>query len=368
MGKKSGGREGKFDARRWEDSEDAPSYEKKRQAPLVPETKPVSATASEPEQGEEVPLTALTEATVISVTRRICSVLAGEEILDCYLASKIAAVQQSEIASGDRVLFGTKDDGNRMIQSVLPRKTFLARPDPHNPRRQRVIAANIDTVVNVVAVKNPPLRPRLIDRYLIAIQEGGARPVICVNKVDLLDEAALNEELRCLDVYRELGIDTVLCSIEDGRGLGELMANLHGGVSVFVGHSGVGKSSILKKLVASVGGEAGHAIRTAAVTAKQGTGQHTTRQATLYDLGEGTSIIDTPGIREFGLWNLDDETLRSYFPEFEAFADDCHFNDCSHSHEPQCAVKAAAEEGRMSKARLETYHRLRDELKEEGGA
>ncbi|HVT02192.1 MAG TPA: ribosome small subunit-dependent GTPase A [Thermoanaerobaculia bacterium] len=364
MGKKSGGREGKFDARRWEDSEDAPSYEKKRQAPVVPE---VPKPASDPgPQKEEAQLTGLREATVISTTRRICSVVAEDEILDCYLTSRLAAVQQSEIAPGDRVLFGTKDDGNRMIQSALPRKTFLARPDPHNARKQRVIAANIDTVVNVVAVKNPPLRPRLIDRYLIAIMEGGAKPIICVNKVDLLDDEALREELRCLDVYRDLGIETVLCSIEDGRGLDELMSKLRGGTSVFVGHSGVGKSSILKKLVTSIDGEGGGEIKTGAVTAKQGTGRHTTRQATLYDLGEGTSIIDTPGIREFGLWNLDEETLRSYFPEFDELAGDCRFNDCSHSHEPECAVKTAAEEGHISKARLDTYHRLHEELREQG--
>ena len=365
MGKKSGGREGKFDARRWEDSEDAPSYEKKRQTPLAPDTKPAAEARPETEE-TQLTLTGLREATVISTTRRICSVVAEDEILDCYLTSRLAAVQQSEIAPGDRVLFGTKDDGNRMIQSALPRKTFLARPDPHNARKQRVIAANIDTVVNVVAVKNPPLRPRLIDRYLIAIMEGGAKPIICVNKIDLLNDDALREELRCLDVYRDLGIETVLCSIEDGRGLDELMSKLRGGTSVFVGHSGVGKSSILKKLVTSIDGEGGGEIKTGAVTAKQGTGRHTTRQATLYDLGEGTAIIDTPGIREFGLWNLDEETLRSYFPEFDELAGDCRFNDCSHSHEPDCAVKAAAEAGSISKARLETYHRLRDELREQG--
>jgi ribosome biogenesis GTPase len=295
-------------------------------------------------------------------------VVASDVMLECYLPANLAAVQQSEIAPGDRVRFSVKDDGSRMIHSVLPRTTFLARPDPHNARRQRVIAANIDIVVNVVSVKSPPLRPRLIDRYLIAITEGGAKPVVCVNKVDLLGNDALREELRCLDVYRDLGVVPVLCSTRDGRGLDKLLDALRGGTSVFVGHSGVGKSTILKRLVHSVDGAEVDldGIRTAEVSQRYGTGRHTTRLATMYELGGGTAIIDTPGIREFGLWNLDDETLRSYFPEFEAFEASCKFNDCSHSHEPNCAVKDAAAGGHIAAARLDTYLRIREELKEQG--
>ncbi len=365
MVKKGSGRPGKFDGRRWEDARDtAPSYQKQRRLPSLDEIAKSLETRPASEQAVDE---SLETATVISVTRRFCSVISGDKLFECFLSAKLASVQQSEIAPGDRVRFEVKDDGSRMIHSVQPRTTFLARPDPHNARRQRVIAANIDTVVNVVSVKNPPLRPRLIDRYLIAITEGGAKPLICVNKVDLIGESELVEELRCLDAYRDLGVETVLCSTRDGRGLDELRARLRGGLAVFVGHSGVGKSTILKRLVHTVEGADIDldGIRTADVS-HHGTGRHTTRLATLYELGEGTAIVDTPGIREFGLWNLDDETLRSYFPEFEELAVSCKFNDCSHSHEPNCAVRDAARDGRISAARLDTYLRIREELREQG--
>jgi ribosome biogenesis GTPase len=231
---------------------------------------------------------------------------------------------------------------------------------------QRVIAANVDVVVNVVSVKYPPLRPRLIDRYLIAIMQGGAKPLICVNKVDLAGDEELADELACLEAYAEFGVDYVLCSSKTGLGIETLASRLRGRCSVFVGHSGVGKSSILRSIVRldeSSAIDAG-AIRTAAVSEAHGTGVHTTRLATLYDLGGGTSIIDTPGIREFGLRDLDVDTLKSYFPEFDELAVDCRFNDCSHTHEPGCAVKSAVEDEEISEGRYDTYLRLMDELKE----
>lgn len=135
---------------------------------------------------------------------------------------------------------------------------------------------------------------------------------------------------------------------------------------MFVGHSGVGKSSILRALVEQL--ELDHidtdAIRTADVSKARGTGRHTTRMSTLFDLGDGTTIIDTPGIREFGLWNMDTESLRAYFPEFDDLALECRFNDCTHTHEPGCAVKAAVEDGSLSGARYDTYLRLVDEMEE----
>ncbi|MGK2858824.1 MAG: ribosome small subunit-dependent GTPase A [Thermoanaerobaculia bacterium] len=363
MTKKKGGRD-KFDHRRWETAgEVSPSYQKRRrQITADALATPLPAAETDP-----VVEAALRDGTLISITRRIGSVLVGREIVECLLPSRMAATQQTDVAVGDRVRWWEKDDGSRWIHSILPRRTFLARPDPHYAHMQRVIAANIDVVVNVVSVKFPPLRPRLIDRYLIAIMQGGAQPLICVNKSDLLEGDELREELACLDAYSEFGVEAILCSTKSGAGIGDVIDRLRGRCSVFVGHSGVGKSTILQSIV-TLEKDTGidiAMIKTGAISEAHGTGTHTTRLAALYDLGGGTSIIDTPGIREFGLWALDVETLKSYFPEFDELAIDCKFRDCIHTHEPDCAVKDAVEAGEMSEARFDTYLRLMEELQEQ---
>src|SRR5439155_12320745 len=157
------------------------------------------------------------EGVVINVTSKRCRVYSEGEEIDCIIPREIATRQKSALTVGDRVRIA---DGK--LVEILPRLTVLARPDPLNKHLQRLVAANIDVVVHVVSVKAPPLRPRLIDRYLIAIQRGGAQPVICVNKIDLLGDPA--EELSRLDVYRKLHVPVIVCSVRTGEGLDELRA------------------------------------------------------------------------------------------------------------------------------------------------
>jgi len=291
------------------------------------------------------------EGIVISVSSARCRVFSEGQEIDCKVPAEIAVMQKSAIAVGDRVVF----DDTRRLTAVLPRRSVLARPDPLNPHLQRLVAANIDVVIHVVSVKAPPLRPRLIDRYLIAIQRGGAQPVICVNKIDLLDVDDRDNEVAKLDTYRELGVPVIACSTRTGEGLDELRGQVLGKTSALVGHSGVGKSSILNALDSRL------QLATKDVH-KRGTGRHTTSASTLYDFGQGTYLVDTPGIREFGLWDLDRESLRDYFPEFEEPAEHCRFNDCSHVHEPECEVRARVEQGQINRARYETYIRLYNDL------
>jgi len=363
MGKKKGGRD-KFDHRRWEAAGEASPLREKRRRLVSLDTIAGQVPAPEPDPVAEA---AMPDGILISITRRTARVPACQEIVAGRLPSRYAATQQTDIAVGDRLRWWEKEDGSRWIHTVLPRTTFLARPDPHYAHMQRVIAANIDVVVNVVSVKYPPLRPRLIDRYLIAIMQGGAKPLICVNKVDLASDEELADELACLDAYEDFGVEYILCSTKTGLGIATLESRLRGRCSVFVGHSGVGKSTILRSIVKL--DESSEidtsAIKTGVVSEAHGTGMHTTRLATLYDLGAGTSIIDTPGIREFGLMELDVETLKSYFPKFDELAVSCRFNDCSHTHEPDCAVKAAVEDEAISEGRYDTYLRLMDELGEQ---
>ncbi len=292
---------------------------------------------------------------VFSVSSGRCRVLRDGEELDCVIPPELAVRQKSALAVGDRVSV-TDEDGVWRLQAVLPRRTVLARPDPLHKHMQRLIAANVDVVIHVVSLKSPPLRPRLIDRFLIAIQRGGARPVICVNKVDLLTPEERDRELPKLAPYLELGVPVVGCSTKTGEGLEALRREVDGKLAALVGHSGVGKSSILNAIDERL------QLATNTLNRKRGTGRHTTTASTLYDFGGGTFLIDTPGIREFGLWDLDRDSLRDYFPEFDEPSESCRFTDCTHVHEPDCEVKAQVEAGELSHARYETYVRLWEDL------
>ena len=277
-------------------------------------------------------------------------------IVQCALPTAIAQDQRSRVAVGDRVTYGRKGD-DFLVLKVLPRRTWLARPDPLNPRLQRVVAANIDVVVQVASVVKPPLRPALLDRYLVAIQHGGALPVICINKLDLLSPAQQKRELAPLAPYRELGVPLIECSAAEGRGIDRLRDLLRGKTAAFVGHSGVGKSSLVNALSPATDAATGE------VSESRGTGRHTTTRSSLYPLDDDIRLIDTPGIREFGLWNLNAESLAEYFPEFVDFAAACRFHNCSHSHEPSCAVREAAfGDGDVSAARYRTYLRILETL------
>lgn len=290
-------------------------------------------------------------AIVMSVSSARCRVFHGGEEIDCVVPPEMAIRQKSALAVGDRVQL-VEENGIVTLKAVLPRRTVLARPDPLHAHRQRLIAANVDVVIHVVSLKSPPLRPRLIDRFLIAIQRGGAKPVICINKVDLLNAEERDTELEKLEPYLDLDVPIIGCSTKTGEGLEKLRAEVDGKMSALVGHSGVGKSSILNALDETL------QLATNTLHRKRATGRHTTSASTLYDFGEGTYLIDTPGIREFGLWDLDRNTLRDYFPEFEEPSELCRFTDCTHVHEPDCEVKERVERGELNRARYETYARL----------
>ncbi len=308
---------------------------------------------------------ALREGLVVGLTRRWAEVLPddappGAEPTGCRLSADLASRQQSAIAVGDRAVYTTATDGDPEVVRVLPRRTALSRPDPRDPGAERVVAANVDTVVIVVSVRSPPLHPRLIDRYLVAIERGGAEPLIAVNKADLLDDDALAEELRRLDPYRAAGIPVVVCKAHPETGARDveaLRAALAGKTCAFVGHSGVGKSSLANALHPALG------IAEGAVRQQDLRGRHTTTASTMHRLPGDLRVIDTPGVRYFGLADVTPDELRWMFPEFLTFAPDCRFADCTHDHEPGCAVRAAAEDGRIPKVRHETYLRLLEELR-----
>ncbi|MBI5705550.1 MAG: ribosome small subunit-dependent GTPase A [Armatimonadetes bacterium] len=244
--------------------------------------------------------------------------------------------------------------GNLKVVGLEPRRTKLARPDVANPHLERVIVANVDTVCIVVSVASPPLHPRLIDRYLIAIQHGGADPLLIVNKVDLLSGEELESELEKAVPYAALDVPIYACSTQSGEGLDALRGALAGRTCAFVGHSGVGKSSLVNALFPDLKAKVGDLM------SGYGRGAHTTSTSSLFEVGGGTRLIDTPGIRSFGLGKMSLAELLICFPEFEAYR--CKFRDCTHHHEPGCGVKAALASGAGSGERYQTYLRLLGEV------
>ncbi|MCU1324798.1 MAG: rsgA [Bryobacterales bacterium] len=213
---------------------------------------------------------------------------------------------------------------NDAVSGISPRRTVLIRTDPLNARREKVVAANVENMVIVAAITNPPLRTGLIDRYMIAAARGGIKPILCINKLDISSDTS---EVAGYD------LPMVKCSTKTGEGIQELRDMLAGSLAVLTGHSGVGKSSILNALTDS------EDARVGALSVETGKGQHTTTASRLYHLSNGARIIDTPGIREFGLGPVTLDELKAAFPEFTS--ERCRFQDCTHKLEPDCAIRDA---------------------------
>lgn len=293
---------------------------------------------------------------VVGVGRRRCMVQQGDRLVECLLNPDQAGAQHEDLAVGDEVWFRWDESGEQArLKQVLPRRTELSRPDPRRTGRRRVIVANVDVVVIVVSVVSPPLHPRLIDRYLIAVQRGGAEPVVCVNKVDLLPELD-RSELEPLESYRRVGITVIEVSASTGAGVDHLRQVLAGKTCALVGHSGVGKSSIANALEPRLEAEVGH------LSSASNRGRHTTVSSSLHLLACGTKLIDTPGVRSFSLEDMTPEEVRDAFPELEAYAASCRYRDCTHTHEPGCAVRAAAARDEVPPARYDTYLRILQDL------
>ncbi len=260
---------------------------------------------------------------------------------------RVAPSREGEAAVGDRVVVVR----GRVI-SIGERRTFLSRTDPGPGKRERVIVANVDLVVIVVSVGNPPLRPRLIDRYLAAIRHGGAEALIVVNKVDSLPSEEVARQVKTLDSFRHSGAEVKLVSAATNIGLAELIELLSGKVCVFVGHSGVGKSSLVRAISPEIDAAEG------TLSDKTGRGRHTTTGSCLYVTSDGITMIDTPGVREFGLTFKESDDLAEAFSEFHPFLGHCRFPNCKHVAEPACAILDAVQDGRIPRDRYRAYRKL----------
>lgn len=278
--------------------------------------------------------------------------LDGGELLLCQLRGKLKSKSRetSPVAVGDHVDV-LREGASGVIVGRDPRRTVLSRTTVGRAGVEQVIAANIDQLVLVFAAEAPPLRERLIDRYLVAAHKGGLTPVLFITKIDLADPEAIYARIR---VYEQLGYPIVITSTTLPYGLDAARAALAGRTSVLSGPSGAGKSSLLNALDPEL------ALRTSVVSKKTGKGGHTTTSARIYKLAGGGRVVDTPGLRELQVWDLLPEEADRYFREFEPHLGHCRFRSCRHDQEPDCAIRAAVEAGTIAATRYESYLRLFD--------
>lgn len=292
---------------------------------------------------------------IVEIRGRIFTVMSHDEYFHCKLSQEIPFELGRRLVIGDKVFFETQ--GNEgIIKGRVPRTSTLSRLRGDSQRisaaaqEKHVIAANVDTGVIVAAATDPEFHPRFVDRYLTICQNGGIEPVVCVNKCDLTDERH-----PILEWYKGIGIPVIETSAQTDQGVPELKERIRGKISVLVGNSGVGKSSLINSLIPDL-----HlAART--VSGKTGKGRHTTTSTNLYKWDDESYIIDTPGIRSLGVSHIEKSNLRFGFPEFDEFADSCKFRDCLHQHEPECAVKQAVAEQKINRYRYESYLRMLEE-------
>jgi len=262
--------------------------------------------------------------------------------------------RRKPVVVGDRVEVEFSDEGGAAVSAVKPRHSRLSRPDPLRRHREHIIVANIDAVLIVVSVREPGLHPGLIDRFLVAVESRGLEAAIVMNKVDL-DPEGTYEPVAA--TYRDLGYAVFASSAETGAALSEIRAFLQGKTTTLLGHSGVGKSSLANALDETL------ALRIGPVSEGSGQGRHTTTTVSLIPLPWGGYVVDTPGIREFGLWDMEERDIGHWFRDIEPLVHDCKFNDCLHENEPHCAVKAAVERGDLPAARYESYLRILESIR-----
>ena len=259
------------------------------------------------------------------------------------------------IAVGDRVVFtieSEKEEKTGVITKIEVRQNYIVRKSVNLSKQIHIIAANIDQVFLMITLKSPPTFPAFIDRFLVTAKAYEIKTVLVFNKIDLYNSEELVEMRSLKEVYEKIGYDCHEVVATDVGTLGNIQKIITQKVSMFSGHSGVGKSTLLNTLSPDLD------LKTANVSAQHEQGQHTTTFAEMFDLEGGAKIIDTPGIKGFGLVDIQREELSGYFIEFSVLKEQCKFNNCMHINEPQCAVKAASEKGDIAQSRYKSYLQL----------
>ncbi len=256
------------------------------------------------------------------------------------------------IAVGDIVDFELEVDNNQesgIIHHIHDRKNYIVRKSVNLSKQTHVIAANLDMVFLMITINNPPTLTSFIDRFLVTAEAYSVKTVLLFNKIDAYNQGTLDEVRYLAHIYRKIGYECIGVSAKTGKNVDKVKALMQDKVSMFSGHSGVGKSTLVNAI------EPGLNLKTKEISSQHMQGQHTTTFAEMFDLSFGAKIIDTPGIKGFGIVDMDKEEVGDYFPEFFALKQDCKFNNCLHVNEPKCAVKNALEEGEVEYTRYRSY-------------
>lgn len=256
------------------------------------------------------------------------------------------------IAAGDHVEFEVETKGDQtigIINKITPRTNYIIRKSVNLSKQTHIIAANVDIAFLLVTLNNPPTFTPFIDRFLVTAQAYQIKAVLLFNKIDTYNQDQTLEIKYLADLYRNIGYECIGISAKTGKNIDKVKQMMHGKVSMFSGHSGVGKSTLVNALEPTL------ELKTSEISTQHSQGQHTTTFAEMYDLCFGAQIIDTPGIKGFGVVEVEKQELGDYFPEFFELKNQCKFNNCLHKQEPKCAVKDALENDTLSWSRYKSY-------------
>ncbi len=264
------------------------------------------------------------------------------------------------IAVGDEVDIEIEDDAEQraLINNIYSRKNYIARTTPHSNRTRHIVASNLDQALLFATLKEPRTSQGFIDRFLVAAEAFHVPGIIVFNKADIYRKKELQQFEERKEMYTAIGYSVLLTSMEKLQGIDELKATLKDKVTLLTGHSGVGKSTFINFVFPEL------ELRTQEVSGWSGKGMHTTTFAEMFDLPFGGTVIDTPGIREFGITDITRPELSHYFPEMRKRLDECQFNNCVHINEPGCAIKKAVEEGELFPERYISYYKILESIDE----
>ncbi|GAA3758328.1 ribosome small subunit-dependent GTPase A [Flavobacterium ginsengiterrae] len=280
------------------------------------------------------------------------------DFVECRMKGKfrIKGIKSTNpIAVGDIVDFEldeTSDAVTGTIHNIHERKNYIVRKSVNLSKQIHIIASNIDQVFLLITIDNPPTTTSFIDRFLVTAEAYGIEAILVFNKIDTLTEQTLDDQLYLQHIYSEIGYKCLRISSTENKGVDKLKEMMIGKVSMFSGHSGVGKSTLVNALEPSL-----H-LKTSVISEQSKQGQHTTTFAEMYDLSFDARIIDTPGIKGFGIVDMEPTEISGYFPEFFKLKDQCKFNNCLHKEEPHCAIKAALEKDEIAWSRYNSYLKI----------
>lgn len=303
------------------------------------------------------------QGTVVKSSGSVYAVRAADgTLVDCRVKGsfRLKGIRSTNpVAVGDHVVFDVRSDGTAYIVEILERKNYIVRKASNLSKQSHILAANLDLCFLIVTISHPATATTFIDRFLAAAEAYRVPVVLVFNKSDIYNEAETEELEYLTALYRSIGYRCLHTSATEGKGIEELKEMMSGKVSLLAGNSGVGKSSLVNAIAPEIAARVGEISKT------HDTGMHTTTYTEMFEFMPGSYIVDTPGVKGFGTYDMEIEEISHYFVEFFKLSKDCKYGNCTHTHEPGCAVLEALERGEIAPSRYQSYLSILED-KEEG--